>query len=178
MDEIDAETKARIDAEERYRVQARARAEQNLNRPSQTPKAMSAPEPARASSPEAPSFLAGCGNTVSGCLIFVVIAAVGLVMIFSWISSTSSSSTPREYSEVDFLAYCEQAVTAQLKAPATAVFQPDEIRYNNIKGTGPEYSLVGTVDAQNGFGALIRLYYECARDGADTDVNASVVELK
>jgi hypothetical protein len=93
VSDLDDETKARIDAEERYRAHARARAEQSLNRPSQTPKAMSAPETAQTSTLEPATFLAGCVNTVSGCLVFVVVAAVLVFALLVWIGQSSGITT-------------------------------------------------------------------------------------
>lgn len=49
---------------------------------------------------------------------------------------------------------CEGAVGQNLKAPATA-------QYNSqASGSGP-WRVVGTVDAENSFGALIRSEYQC-----------------
>lgn len=51
---------------------------------------------------------------------------------------------------------CRQYVEQQLKAPATAKYQTP-----NTSRDGPEYTVTGTVDSQNSFGALIRTPYRC-----------------
>ncbi len=53
---------------------------------------------------------------------------------------------------------CEKAVKQRLKAPATAQFEsPERTLLGNER-----FSITGTVDAQNGFGALLRMNYSCA----------------
>jgi len=61
---------------------------------------------------------------------------------------------------------CHNAVKDRLKSPGTAQFGGEFLR----EATTPE--LVGWVDAQNGFGALVRSDWVCA--GTKTDVGWSV----
>ncbi len=56
---------------------------------------------------------------------------------------------------------CEQWIERRLKAPSTAKFS--HVWDTSISGSndGP-YRIDGFVDAQNGFGAMIRTQYSCA----------------
>lgn len=81
--------------------------------------------------------------------------AVMIVLALSpWLGSCSSEpDAPDEYGARDV---CEQFVEKRLKAPATAEFE-------NTATTqaGDEWTVEGDVDAENGFGALIRNHYVC-----------------
>lgn len=55
---------------------------------------------------------------------------------------------------------CETAVKDRLKAPATAQFSDER-----ISRQPPRYLVAGHVDAQNGFGALVRATWTCTVDG-------------
>lgn len=55
---------------------------------------------------------------------------------------------------VEAISQCETRVEEQLKAPATAEFDSE------AKGGGP-WQVTGTVDSENGFGAMIRSTYQC-----------------
>lgn len=70
-------------------------------------------------------------------------------------SSSGSSNSGNGYGARDA---CRSWVKDQLKAPATAQFS-GETGYSS--DTGP-WEIVGNVDAQNGFGALIRNIYTCS----------------
>jgi hypothetical protein len=66
---------------------------------------------------------------------------------------------------------CRKAVLAQLKAPSTARWAGDDEQY--MDGSAPY--IAGHVDAQNGFGAMMRLSYTC-REGGDDSIDALVTE--
>lgn len=56
---------------------------------------------------------------------------------------------------------CQTAVTAKLKSPSTAKYG-DKVTVTSSAGDfGSYYQVFGTVDAQNGFGAMIRGAYHC-----------------
>lgn len=55
---------------------------------------------------------------------------------------------------------CKDLVRQQLKSPGSADFQDP-----GISGQGGTYTIVGTVDSQNSFGALVRLGYTCDMSG-------------
>lgn len=52
---------------------------------------------------------------------------------------------------------CEQLVSDELKAPATAKYS--DITIENLDSS--TFNIYGSVDAENGFGALIRSSFEC-----------------
>ena len=56
---------------------------------------------------------------------------------------------------------CRTAITAKLKSPATAKYA-DKVDVTTQKGDfGTYFQVFGMVDAQNGFGALVRGAYHC-----------------
>lgn len=55
---------------------------------------------------------------------------------------------------------CEDAVRARLKAPSTAKFV-DGPKVSGNREDSSKYFVVGQVDAQNGFGAMLRNDYVC-----------------
>lgn len=100
----------------------------------------------------APGSSLGC----FGCLgIVVLIAIVG--GIIAAIGAGSRDDSPASLSVYSARSVCEDAVKNQLKAPATAGF---EWLTETAKGT-LTYELIGSVDAENGFGALIRTQFSC-----------------
>ncbi|GIG71128.1 hypothetical protein [Phytomonospora endophytica] len=79
-------------------------------------------------------------------------AAAGFIAIAVSLLFAVLVPTPEERA----IEECRQSVLEQLKAPATAQF-------GDAKATEGDdgYSVSGYVDAQNGFGALIRTDYRC-----------------
>lgn len=65
---------------------------------------------------------------------------------------------------------CQDFARDRLKAPSTAVFN------TSVEGWGPEYTVVGTVDAQNSFGAVLRETFTCTVRGNGATWN--LVSLK
>ena len=73
--------------------------------------------------------------------------------------------------------YCEEAIKERIKAPATARFSgqfetavadltPPEVQTPNDKTYGRvTFRVAGYVDAQNSFGAMLRLGYDCTIHG-------------
>lgn len=57
-------------------------------------------------------------------------------------------------------ATCRTEVLTRLKAPSTAQFASASTRYG-VGQTADFYTVTGEVDAQNGFGALLRTAYRC-----------------
>lgn len=78
----------------------------------------------------------------------------------------------------DFMAYdaCKDAVSQQLKAPSTADFQSEtDVAYDETGGDG--ISIAGYVDAENGFGAKLRVQFICT-ENVDKQGNASNVSAE
>lgn len=74
-----------------------------------------------------------------------------LILLF-----TSALSGCAFVSDAD-LTLCEEAIKSRLKAPATAVFSSWEQEEMDARLT----SVRGEVDAENGFGAMIRSSFKC-----------------
>lgn len=84
-----------------------------------------------------------------GCLpIIGLVVGVGFLASMCGGDGGSGSSDADGYGAESV---CEDWVRDKLKAPATADFDNEE-----ISGSGP-WTITGTVDAQNGFGAQIRV---------------------
>jgi len=66
-------------------------------------------------------------------------------------------------------AACRAEVVKQLKAPATARWSGETV----VVG-GPDPRVQGYVDAQNSFGALLRLTYSCRPNTSGSGINALV----
>lgn len=78
----------------------------------------------------------------------------------------------------DFMAYdaCKDAVSQQLKAPSTADFQSEtDVAYD--ESGGGEISIAGYVDAENGFGAKLRVQFICT-ENVDKQGNATNVSAE
>ena len=56
---------------------------------------------------------------------------------------------------------CQTAITAKLKAPSTVKYGDDVTVTSSDGNFGSYYQVFGTVDAQNGFGAMVRAAYHC-----------------
>lgn len=71
----------------------------------------------------------------------------------------------------------EEFVPAKLKAPATAKFSDVEIASVDTSSVGETYTVTGSVDSQNGFGALIRSEFTCIThlDGGRWELNSAAV---
>lgn len=54
---------------------------------------------------------------------------------------------------------CERAVESQLKSPSSADFSG--ATGSTITNSGDTYNVSGTVDSQNGFGAMVRSAFSC-----------------
>jgi hypothetical protein len=65
---------------------------------------------------------------------------------------------------------CRKAVLAQLKSPGSARWVGQTVTPDDKGG----FEVVGDVDAQNGFGALMRLSYTCQAGGSKDGANAFV----
>lgn len=182
--------KARIRAEEEYRASIRAeiaptpltrqeQAEAEGKRKLAEMQERAAKEQARlaAMTPEqrkAESRRVGCGIT-----------AVATILIFGvgWIYSANQlkaqeANAPKaiaNFDALDVIIPCESVIEKQLKSPSTAKF----VRGADPKFNGKAWIYKGSVDSQNGFGAMIRSDFICAVAGTtdkDAAVSAEIVE--
>lgn len=84
--------------------------------------------------------------------------AVVLVVIVALVYFAFANDDPNEYdanNSREAIAQCEDAISERLKAPSTAEFD------SSATGSGT-WTVTGTVDAENSFGAMIRSRYECS----------------
>lgn len=93
------------------------------------------------------------GRRGFGCLIVfavILVAFVGCTVAIS-INGGNRDSSNNKY---EAIAQCESRVEKLLKSPSTAEFDTD--------ATGSTtWTVTGTVDSQNGFGATVRSSFQC-----------------
>lgn len=117
--------------------------------------------------------LLGAGVLVILLVLVFAMKAVGdgSISAPSYGNTAQTSRNPND--DVMAQVVCEKWVKTQLKAPATAQF--DTATRTSLGND--RYHISGPVDAENGYGALIRNTYDCtvAFTGADTYRYESVV---
>jgi hypothetical protein len=109
------------------------------------------PEPAK---PELTSSEKKAGWVVIGIAVLVV---GGCSLAVSGGDDDDASGGDR--SEGMAKVMCEDFVEDRLKSPSSAEFSG--IFDTTISGSGDDYTVTGYVDAQNGFGAMLRSNYTC-----------------
>jgi hypothetical protein len=90
--------------------------------------------------------------------LIVTLAAVALAAIVAAIIviATSSGTGSTKGDPMNAVPACREAVKAQLKTPATARFSGERVESGDTQPT-----IVGAVDAENAFSALVRRSYRC-----------------
>lgn len=112
-----------------------------------------------------------------GCAILCAMALVA--WIYAMIEGGSGGAgapAPFVPSEFNASTDCKGFVKRQLRAPATADFAPH--RELTIGNDGARWSVSGYVDAQNGFGAMIRSHYTCVIRYDGRRVTAESLEIR
>lgn len=95
----------------------------------------------------------GSSNTKFGCL--GCLGVIVLLFVGCGIAVGINAAQPRNNNtSYEAIAQCEGRVEDLLKAPATAQFD------SSASGGGP-WIVVGAVDSENSFGALVRSTYQC-----------------
>ncbi|MDF2691703.1 MAG: hypothetical protein K0S65_86 [Labilithrix sp.] len=102
-------------------------------------------------------------------------AAVAVAIIgggIYWAVSSAAGGDEMSASELKVLAEsaCEGAVEQNLKAPSSAEYD------SSASGSGP-WTVTGSVDAENSFGAMIRSTYTCSVEQADGRMVATLEML-
>lgn len=93
-----------------------------------------------------------------GCLAMIAV----VVIYVATFDSGGSSSPPRDPNLFDALYACEQYTKGRLRSPSTAKFGKAGTTADAVRSLGEgRYKVIGYVDAQNAFGAMIRNVYEC-----------------
>lgn len=84
--------------------------------------------------------------------------ALGVVILYFVITAAINAGDDSDYdsnTSYEAIAQCEAAIKDKLKAPSTADFS------STATGSGT-WTVVGTVDAENSFGAKVRTSYQCS----------------
>jgi hypothetical protein len=99
---------------------------------------------------------------VGGCVGIGCLSLVGIFVVL-WIMGSLSGNNPSPSPDSDKFGayfYSKEFVKEQLRAPSTAKFCDfDEARISSNGANS--YTVVGWVDAQNGFGAMLRNRFVC-----------------
>jgi hypothetical protein len=110
--------------------------------------------------------ISGARKGFVGCLLIIVVASVGIAFAIKGMASDSGPSNNGQY---EAIAQCEARVENLLKSPGTADFE------TNASGSGSSWTITGSVDSENGFGALVRSDFQCTvslqGEGATTTVD-------
>lgn len=89
-------------------------------------------------------------NPVGAAFLVIGIFAAFIMLVSERRSTPKSAST--DVNPYYLRTLCEHAVRDRLRSPAAARFNHDE---------PSSYSTTGTVDSQNGFGAMLRARFRC-----------------
>lgn len=106
----------------------------------------------------------------SGLLLLVIlIGLIALGALVTVLNSGSLSPAPMPHDDaIGAYVMCEQFVTQRLKAPSTAKFAG--YTGSTVTKTGAQsYQVVSYVDAQNSFGAQLRITFTCLTTNYDGD---------
>lgn len=87
------------------------------------------------------------------CCGFPVFGGVAIVLVLA-ISAAFNGGSSSSDNTVEAQIACESRVKDALKSPSTADFSDD------VTGSGP-YTVTGTVDSENSFGAMLRSEFQC-----------------
>lgn len=105
---------------------------------------------------------AGLRVLLAALIVLILAAAGGLTFLL--LRPTGPNSTVQ-------ISACRAKVKANLKAPATAQFSQETVAR---QPTGNLYEVRGLVDAENGFGALLRQRYACTVTADGQALSASL----
>lgn len=87
-------------------------------------------------------------------IVFAVLAAIALFFIVAQFFGGQNEDKYDMNNEREAISQCEARVEKLLKSPSTAEFE------SNVTGNGT-WTVIGTVDAQNAFGAMVRANFQC-----------------
>lgn len=85
-------------------------------------------------------------------------AAALLVAGGAWLALRPASTTigPGDPDRAQAVHLCEDSIRSQLRSPSSAKFSGE-----TYSSGGVSYTVAGNVDAQNGFGAMLRDTFDC-----------------
>ncbi|MEU7904086.1 hypothetical protein [Actinoplanes sp. NPDC049118] len=152
------------------------------NHPQQPPAAPYVPPPAawaaaQAAAPQPSRSRLDWWTRGPGVILVVITAGLA---IFGIVAATDddSQSSPQDQAAGAKAACVEEFIPARLKSPATARFSGVAIASVDTSAVGETYTVTGSVDAENGFGALIRSRFTCIvhPDGGRWELNSATVD--
>lgn len=100
--------------------------------------------------------------------LFVVLGVV-VALIIGGIVASSIGGTYDPNNAAEAISQCEARIERELKSPATADFN------STASGSGT-WTVTGTVDAENGFGATVRAKYQCTVVVNDDDTLTTKID--
>ena len=117
-----------------------------------------------------PPTVAGSGDKL---LRNCGIGCVGIIALFVIIFAVSASvgGDSDEPNSYEAIRYCEDKVETMLKAPASAEFSSTSTAAN-------PFTVTGTVDSENSFGAILRANFQCTVTISGDSFTASVDYLE
>ena len=123
------------------------------------------PGPMPPPAPPAPTALVTRPAKKSYRGLWIALGIVAVVAVLAIAGSKSRSDEPSA-AELNYLAHavCAQWVRDSLKAPATADFPEYTDQGVTIAEDGSTYTVLSFVDAENGFGAMIRTSFICVTE--------------
>lgn len=95
-------------------------------------------------------------KAVISFLIFVVVA---VFIVVKCGCSNDEENKVKTYDKIDALTHAQIYIKSKLKSPASAEFEGGADGVIKINDT--TFTVMGTVDSQNSFGAMLRSNYSC-----------------
>jgi hypothetical protein len=114
--------------------------------------------------PVRPARKVNVAGLIFTIVFFALCGACGVAMAAG--ATHSSSSNDAQVKAMTAFDMCKNSVRNHLKAPSTAKFRDyfgDQAPSISGTGDGP-YTVISTVDSQNGFGAMIRSSFVCTAE--------------
>lgn len=95
-----------------------------------------------------------------GAMTTVVVLILAAGAALAYVLTRPDAKDP--LSSANLIKACQEATTRQLKSPSSAKFSEDNPSIDGARGV-----VAGVVDAQNGFGAMLRKRYYCIATRGD-----------
>jgi len=89
----------------------------------------------------------------------IVVGVLGLSSVACTETQNNSATSDHSTASSHGFAVCRELITLRLASPATAVFSPEPERVLDLGNHS--FNVTAHVDAQNGFGAMIRKPFSC-----------------
>lgn len=88
---------------------------------------------------------------------WAIAAVIGLAVVVGVVACVAGSIRGSDSSNDDLesISQCETRIEKMLKSPSTAAFD------STSESDGGKWTVTGTVDSENGFGASVRSNYQC-----------------